>query len=47
MLLAREWSDVTWSLGQKDRALELKERATAFSFRIPPPARPVARRSRA
>jgi tetratricopeptide (TPR) repeat protein len=47
MLLAREWSDVAWSLGQKERALELKERATSFSFRIPPPARPEARKSRA
>jgi tetratricopeptide (TPR) repeat protein len=48
MLLAREWADVAWSLGQKERALELKERATAFSFRIPPPAcEPEARRSRA
>jgi hypothetical protein len=48
MLLAREWSDVAWSLGQKERALDLKERATAFSFRIPPPTRePEPRRSRA
>jgi len=47
MLLAREWSDVAWSLDQKERALELKEQATAFSFRIPPPAQPEARKSRA
>ena len=48
MLLAREWSDVAWSLGQKERALELKERASSYSFRIPPsPREPEPRRSRA
>jgi transcriptional regulator with XRE-family HTH domain len=48
MLLAREWADVSRSLGQTDRALELMERASSFAFRIPPPARESEpRRSRA
>jgi hypothetical protein len=47
MLLAREWGDLAARAGQSAKALELMERASSYSFRIPPPARPEVRRSRA
>jgi transcriptional regulator with XRE-family HTH domain len=47
-MLAREWADLHKSLGQIDRALELMERASGFSFRIAPTSpEPKPRRSRA
>jgi transcriptional regulator with XRE-family HTH domain len=45
-MLAREWADLARKLGQTDRALELLDRASAFSFRVAP-AEPDPRRSRA
>jgi hypothetical protein len=45
-MLAREWADLARRLGQTDRALELLDRASAFSFRVAP-AEPDPRRSRA
>ena len=47
MLLAREWGDLAARAGQPAKAIELMERASSYSFRIPPPARPEARKSRA
>ena len=47
MLLAREWGDLAARAGQSAKAIELMERASSYSFRIPPPARPEARKSRA
>jgi transcriptional regulator with XRE-family HTH domain len=48
MLLAREWADLARSRGETEKALDLSERASAYSFRIPPPARESEpRRSRA
>ena len=38
-MVAREWSDFCRSLGQTDKALELMERASTFSFRMAPSAR--------
>jgi transcriptional regulator with XRE-family HTH domain len=47
MLLAREWGDLAARAGQTAKAHDLMERASSYSFRIPPPARPEARKSRA
>jgi hypothetical protein len=33
-MVAREWADLYKSLGQTDKALELMERASTFSFRV-------------
>jgi len=45
-MLAREWAELARARGQTDKALELMDRATGFSFRIAP-AEPEPRRSRA
>jgi transcriptional regulator with XRE-family HTH domain len=44
-MVAREWAEFARSRGQTDRALELMERASTFSFRVAP-AEPGPRRSR-
>jgi transcriptional regulator with XRE-family HTH domain len=45
-MVAREWADLYKSLGQTDKALELMERASTFSFRVALPTMPEAQPGR-
>jgi transcriptional regulator with XRE-family HTH domain len=46
-MVAREWADLYRSLGESEKALDVLERASAFSLRIAPSREHEARRSRA